>query len=89
MEKVNNFAKNLAEERRARNISQRKLAEYLNVDSSLVYQWEHEKCEPALDTLCKISEYFDLPVDELLGIEAPYNSRKNQDTENKKKMQIF
>ena len=71
MDKINNFAKNLVEERRARNISQRKLAEYLNVDASLLYQWEHEKCEPGLDTLCKISAYFDIPIDELLGAKYP------------------
>ena len=78
MDKINNFAKNLIEERRARNISQRKLAEYLNVDASLVYQWEHDKCEPGLDTLCKISKYFDIPIDELLSEKYPTTLASNE-----------
>ncbi len=69
MVKLNNFANILAEERKAHNLSQRKLAEILNVDSSLIYQWEHDKCEPSLEMLCRLSILFDLSTDELLGID--------------------
>ena len=66
---INEFAKNLKEEREARKMAKQTLANLLGVDRSLVYQWEVGTCEPDLDMLCKICYVFDISTDELLGID--------------------
>lgn len=44
-----------------------KLAQYLNLDSSMVYAWKNEKYIPSTNNLIKISEYFDCSLDYLLS----------------------
>ena len=61
------FRIRLKELREENKISQQKLADTLGVKQSTVGMWENGKNKPEFDTLIKISEYFDVSVDYLLG----------------------
>ena len=62
----NNFAKNLCELRRLKQWRQADLAARLNTTQRKVSYWEKGKIEPDMDTLLKLSEVFDVSIDELL-----------------------
>ena len=82
---INEFAKNLKEERETRKMAKQTLANYLDVDRSLVYQWEAGICEPDLDMLCKICYIFDISLDEMLGLNSPTKREEIEKTIKKKK----
>lgn len=65
--KNNNLGKTIKELRTQQGLSQRQLGEKLDVCNQTVSFWESGKREPDLDTLVKISEYFGVSVDYLLG----------------------
>ena len=56
--------------RTARNLSQDALAEVLEVSRQSVSKWETDASVPELDKLVKLSEYFGLPLDELVKGEG-------------------
>ena len=60
------FAENLKRLRLENNLSQKALAEKLNVNFRSVSAWEKEVCEPSLEVLVKISEIFDETLDDLI-----------------------
>lgn len=60
------FASKLQEIRQNNEISQEKLAEILNVSRQSVSKWERGKGYPEIDKLIFISNYFNIPLDELL-----------------------
>ena len=67
----------LKELRENRGISQKQLAEILNVRQSTVGMWENGKNKPEFSKILKLSEFFDVSVDYLLGRkEAPKFSSK-------------
>lgn len=53
--------------RKARGITQQKLASALNVSRTTVTMWEIGSHEPDYSTVVKIAEYFQVPTDYLLG----------------------
>ena len=63
----NYLGKTIKELRLEEGISQRELGERLNVCNQSISFWENGQREPDLDTLVKISEYFGVSVDYLLG----------------------
>ena len=62
------FQERLVELRKERKISQRKMAENLNISQPSYIRYEHGTAEPSLENLVKISKLFDVPTDYLLGI---------------------
>ena len=60
----------LKEFRTQKKISQQKLADYLNVSRSTVAMWETGGSEPDSDNLKKISDYFEVSIDALLGHDS-------------------
>ena len=50
-----------------KNLTQKKLAEYLNLSTSLVNKYAKQKCYPDYIMLCKIADYLNITTDELLG----------------------
>ena len=64
-----NFTDRLKQLRVQNNITQKKLADILNVSQNAVYNWENGKCEPSIDMLKKIANYFDVSFDYLIGLE--------------------
>lgn len=59
----------LKELRAAKKMSQKDLANHLNVTPQTISKWELNKSYPDLDTLVKISQYFQVSTDEILGTE--------------------
>ena len=62
----------IAELRLQKNISQKKLAELLNVSPGLVGMWETNKRLPSLDVFISIIDFFDISADVLLNDERKY-----------------
>lgn len=48
-------------------MTQRQLAEVLNVSSNTVHCWETDKQEPSLSTVLFLSDYFGVSLDYLFG----------------------
>ncbi len=57
-----NFSKKMKELRTANGLTQKQLADSLNVSQNAVYNWENEKREPSLDMIKKIAKVFDFPL---------------------------
>lgn len=61
------FAKRLKELRKEKNLLQSDVAKALNTTQRKISYWETEMIEPDLASLWKLSEYFDVSVDYLIG----------------------
>ena len=64
-----NFGNKLKELRKAQKLTQRELAERLNVAKSVVSYYESGDRFPSYDVLIKISRTFHVTTDYLLGVE--------------------
>ncbi len=62
----NIFGKRLKELRVNKGISQQKLGEDLGFCNQTISFWENGSREPDLDTLVKISQYFEISIGDLL-----------------------
>lgn len=50
-------------ERKKRNISQQKIADYLNISRQAISRWENNISLPDLNTLILIAKYFEIPLE--------------------------
>lgn len=80
--KFGDILRELLEER---NISQKKLAEDLNISASAIGNYVRNNREPDFETLKKIARYFHVSIDFLLS----YQLDKQQDYRDTKILQIF
>lgn len=55
--------------RRAKNLTQEDLAEYLGISSKAVSQWECDRTAPDISQLPALCHFFEVTSDELLGID--------------------
>jgi len=55
--------------RKESNLSQKQLAQALGTTNSSICDWECGRTEPDIEMLIKISKYFSVTVDYLLGLE--------------------
>ena len=61
-------SKNLKELRRGRGVTQEELSAYLSVSPQAISKWERGESLPELDYVVKLSNYFGVTVDDLLGV---------------------
>lgn len=61
------FCERLKELRKAEKLTQRDMAEKLNIVQPSYIRYENGTAEPSQETLVKIAEIFDVSVDYLLG----------------------
>jgi len=61
------FSENLKKFRLEKKISQQKLAELLNISQQCISEWEHGNNQPTLTSLLRLSEVFEISIDELVG----------------------
>lgn len=61
------FAKKIRKLRLSRNMSQKDLADLLNVDRTTVAGWETKDRMPDVFLLVRIADIFDTTLDELVG----------------------
>jgi len=62
------FAERLESLRIKKAITQREIAEYLDIHERTYQMYEHDKREPSHETTIKIANYFNVSADYLLGI---------------------
>jgi len=60
----------LSQLRIERNLSQKELADELNISSGSIGMWETHKRLPSLYMLAKLAQYFNVTTDYLLGISS-------------------
>ncbi len=61
------FGKTLAKLRKERKLTQQQLADLLHVTNKTISKWETNTTAPDIDTLKRISQVLNVPVDVLLG----------------------
>ena len=66
---MNNIGDFLVKLRKEKGISQKELADYLNVSDKAVSKWERDICLPDNNNLKLIADYYDISVEELLSAE--------------------
>ena len=64
---MNLFTKRLKELRKEKKITQVQMAAVLEMTSRNYQRYEAGVLEPSMDNLIKIADYFDVPLDYLLG----------------------
>ena len=64
-----NLGDKLRDLRKEKNVSQEKLAQYLNVSFQAVSKWENSNTYPDISLLPDIARFFGITVDELLQAE--------------------
>ncbi len=60
------FSENLKELRTSKKITQKQLANILQVDQRTISAWEKGVCEPSFSMLLKLCEFFDETFDNIL-----------------------
>ncbi|HIT73585.1 MAG TPA: helix-turn-helix transcriptional regulator, partial [Candidatus Fimicola cottocaccae] len=61
------FKERLKQLRKENNCTAYKLAKYLNYGASAISNYENGRNEPSIDVLIKISKFFDVSIDYLVG----------------------
>ncbi|MBO4940072.1 MAG: helix-turn-helix transcriptional regulator [Clostridia bacterium] len=61
------FQERLIEQRKLNHVTQRQMAEYLNMAQPSYIRYKNGSAQPTLENLVKIADYFDVSVDYLLG----------------------
>ena len=56
----------LRETRQKKGVSQSTVAEHLNISRQSISKWENNSSYPDLDNLVRLSEYYEVTVDDLL-----------------------
>ena len=76
---MNELGKLIVSLRKKYNMTQKELAEKLNVSDKAVSRWETGKNYPDIETLKKLSEIFDTTIDDLLqGTDIEKNKKKKR-----------
>ena len=70
------FGENLKALRQKRNLTQEKLAEFLNVSFQTISKWERGDTYPDISMLPEIALFFKVSVDDLLGVNKAENEEK-------------
>ena len=69
------FSNRLKELRLGNGLTQKQLADKLNVSQNAIYNWENGKRQPDFQTLEKLAKIFDVNIDFLLGSNTGTYSR--------------
>ena len=72
------IAHNLINLRKSRNLTQNELADKLSYSDNMVSRWERAEITPNIETLQKISEFYEIPLASLLE-ETKTKETKNAD----------
>ncbi len=62
------FGERLKELRKEKGLSQKEVADYLNISSITLLHYEKNQREPSFDLLVEISKYFGVSIDYLFGL---------------------
>lgn len=82
-------ATNLIALRKRNNLTQNELADKLSYSDNMVSRWERAEITPSLETLQKISEFYNVPIEALLSDNVVEEHKQNEKVENIKKFSII
>ena len=74
------FGQRIARLRKEKDLTQNDIADKVGVTSQAVSKWENDQATPDIDILVKLSDIFDITVDELLGKETKKTVLANKPT---------
>lgn len=83
------FGKMLAKLRKERNLTQQELADILNVSNKTISKWETNTTAPDIDSLKRLSQVLNVPVDVLLGNSNITTTSKSSKSKPSKKKTIL
>lgn len=83
------FGKMLAKLRKERNLTQQELADILNVSNKTISKWETNTTAPDIDSLKRLSQVLNVPVDVLLGNSNITTTPKSSKSKPSKKKTIL
>lgn len=63
------FGQRLARLRKEKGFTQEDIADKINISSQTVSKWENDISSPDIQTLIKLSDIFEVSLDDLLGKE--------------------
>ncbi len=63
------FQERLVEQRKLNNLTQRQVAEYLNMAQPSYIRYENGSSQPSLENLVKLADLFETSIDYLCGRE--------------------
>ena len=69
-----NFSNRLKLLRKEQNITQKMLSSVLNLSANCICEWEKGRSEPNIETLTKLSDFFGVSTDYLLGREDDFGN---------------
>jgi len=72
------FGNRLAKLRKEHNLTQEDLAKKLNISAQAISKWENDLTAPDIDTLIKLSDIFNISLDELLKNEKSHSVIVNE-----------
>ncbi|MBQ8370329.1 MAG: helix-turn-helix transcriptional regulator [Clostridia bacterium] len=72
------ISENIRRLRRAKNITQERLAEHLGISTQAVSKWERGETYPDITLVIPLASYFGVTTDELLGLDAAKNEQLAQ-----------
>lgn len=65
-----NIAKNLKQLRRERNVTQKEVAQHLNIDVTTLSHYETGIRMPDIDTLIALARYYDTDINRIISSES-------------------
>lgn len=65
-----NIAKNLKELRRERNVTQKEVAQHLNIDVTTLSHYETGIRMPDIDTLIALAKYYDTDINRIISSDT-------------------
>jgi len=83
------IGKIIKENRTAKNMTQEELANHLFVSRPLISKWENGRSYPDLEQLLKLSDFFDLTLDELMRGDKKMTNILNLNSKKKKIMTVI
>lgn len=78
---TNDVGRFISELRKSRSLTQKELAEKLNVTDKAVSKWETGKCYPDIETIERLSEFFEVSINDILSgkLTEPQEREKEAD----------
>ena len=74
----NNLSERIKIERKRKGLTQAALAEGLNVSEMTVRRWESGERSPRMREVEKISSFFSVPLEDLIGIISPQQKKQDE-----------
>ena len=60
--------------RKANGYTAKDVALNIGLSVNMIYEWEHDRCQPTLETLVELADFFECSIDYLLGREDDFGN---------------